>query len=350
MDSNRRRLLRAYPAMPQELKNQLLYTLKTMQAKARPAPGRSARRLSFAALMAAVLLVAVIAVAVGNHLGVFGFMERISGVSGVLEGAGELVQTDLGSLSLQHTILTLEEAVYDGGNLRVVYSVQAKNLSAPLDAGDMNDPQSAFRKALKSDGINPDGSCDWFEVNGVEYAMTSGSTGDAVFDGDSGKLLCYLDIQLASAGIIVKGDLTVKLPLAGEIIARKTLDFTVKASAAPQPHASLQTEHATVTLLNAFLSPVRTYASIRIEMKEGSNLAQADEVFEMWRDVMLTDAQGREIGTPEDVLTANLEDGKRVEYSFTFLPAVNEEVYLAPIIIDEKNNWIGDMHQALRLK
>ena len=227
MESSRKKMLRAYPAMPQDLKNNLLYTLKTLQAQARPAPVRSAKRLSFAALMAAVLLVSVIAVAVGNHLGVFGFMERMSGVSGVLEDAVKLVQTDLGSLSLQNTILTAEEAVYDGGNLRVVYSVQAKNLSAPLNAKDMDDPQSAFRQALKSDGINPDGSCDWFEVNGLQYTMTSGSTGDAVFDGDSGKLFCYLDIQFASAGIIPEGNLVVKLPLAGEILARKTLDFTV---------------------------------------------------------------------------------------------------------------------------
>ena len=85
-------------------------------------------------------------------------------------------------------------------------------------------------------------------------------------------------------------------------------------------------------------------------MREGSSLAQADEVFEAWRDVLLTDAQGKEISTPMDVLTVNLEDGKRVDYSYTFLPVSNEEVYLTPFILDEKNNWVGDMHQALRLK
>lgn len=352
MDS-RKRMLKAYPAMPQELKNQLLYTLKTIQAKARPAPVRpvrSARRLSFVTVMAAVLLIAMIAAAVGNRLGVFKFMERMSGYSGVLDDAGKLVQTDLGSLSLQNTVLTAEEAVYDGGNLRVVYSVQAKDLSKPLMQADIADPESAFSKALASDGISPDGSCDWFVLDGLEYSMTNGSTSDAVFDDESGKLFSYLEIQLSSAGIIPKGDLVVKLPLAGEITARKTLDFSVKASAAPQPKASLQTEHAAVTLLSTFLSPVRTYANIRIEMKDGRTLAQADEVFETWRDVVLTDAQGKEISALQDLLTANYEDGKRVDYSCTFLPVDNEEVYLTPIIIDENNNWVGDMSQALRLK
>ncbi len=349
MDS-RKRMLKAYPDMPQELKNQLLYTLKTIQAKARPTPVSSARRLSFITVMAAVLLIAAIAVAVGNRLGVFRFMERMSGYSGVLEGAGELVQTDLGSLDMPNTVLTVEEAVYDGGCLRVVYSVQAKNLAAHLTQEDMDNPESTFRKALAIDGIHPDGSCDWFVLDGTEYSMTNGSTGDAVFDEESGKLYCYLEIQLASDGIIPKGDFDVKLPLAGEIMARKTLDITVKASPAPQPMATFQTGQVTVTLLNAFLSPVRAYAGVRIEMKEGGTLSQADNVFNTWRDVVLVDAKGKEIGALQDLLTVKLEDGKSVEYSYTFLPVDNEEIFLAPVIIDENNNWVGDMSQALRLK
>ncbi len=350
MESNQKRMLKAYPDMPLELKSQMAYTLHTIQAQARPASRRYARRLSFATLLAAILLVTMIAVAVGNPLGVFGFIERMSGYSDVLVGAGELVQTDLGNLDMPNTVLTVEEVVYDGGSLRVVYSVQAKNLSMPPMQADMDDPESALSKALASDGLNPDGSCDWFVLDGTEYSMTNGSTGDAVFDEESGKLFCYLEIQLASAGIIPQGDFAVKLPLAGEITARKTLDFTVKASPAVQPKATFQTEHATVTLMSAFLSPVRAYATVRIDMKEGSTLAQADEVFEAWRDVTLVDSRGKEISTPEEVLTTYLEDGKRVDYSYTFLPVGNEEIFLAPFIIDEKNNWIGDMSQALRLK
>jgi uncharacterized protein (DUF58 family) len=139
--------------MPQELKNQLLYTLKTIQAKAAPAPVRTARRLSFVTVIAAVLLIAVIAAAVGNRLGVFAFMERMPGHNTVLEGADELVQTELGHLDMSNTVLTAEEAVYDGGCLRVVYSVQAKNLSVMPKQADVDDPESTFRKVLARDGI-----------------------------------------------------------------------------------------------------------------------------------------------------------------------------------------------------
>lgn len=350
MESNRKRMLRAYPAMPQELKNQLLYTLKTIQAQSKPAPVQTARRLSFVTIMAAVLLIAVIAMAVGNRLGVFAFMERMPGHSGVLEGAGKLVQTELGHLDMPNTYLNAEEAVYDGGCLRVVYSVQAKNLSAMVKQADMDDPESAFCKALAGDGVHMDGSCDWFILGGTEYTMTGGSTGDAAFDEESGKLYCYLEIQLASAGIIPKGDFDVRLPLAGEIGARKTLDFTVKANPAAQPKATFQAGQMTVTLLNAFLSPVRAYAGVRIEMEEGSTRSRADEVFNTWRDVLLTDANGKEIGGLADLLTTSLEDGKSVEYSYTFLPVGNEEVFLAPFTTDENGNWVGDMSQALRLK
>jgi hypothetical protein len=336
--------------MPQELKYQLAYTLNSIRAQAGPAPGRSARRLSFIGILAVVLLIAMIAAAVGNSLGVFRFMERMPGAGGVLEGAGELVQTDLGSLDMPNTLLAAEEAVYDGGCLRVVYSVQAKNLATPPLPADMDNPESAFCKALAGDGIHLDGSCDWFVLDGTEYSMTNGSTGDAVFDEESGKLYCYLEIQLASDGIIPKGDFDVKLPLAGELMARKTLDITVKASLASQPKAVFQAGQVTVSLLNAFLSPVRAYATVRIEMKEGSTLSQADKVFDTWRDVVLVDAKGKEIRALADLLTVKQEDGKSVVYSYTFLPIDKEEIFLAPIVTDENNNWVGDMSQALRLK
>ena len=350
MESSRKRMLRAYPDMPQELKNQLLYTLKTIQAQARPYRKRTVKRLSFAGLLAAVLLIAVIAMAVGNHFGVFTFMERMPGRGGVLEGAGKLVQTELGHLDMPNTYLTAEETVYDGGCIRVVYSVQAKNLSGlPLGA-DLYNPESQLSKALAADGIHPDGSCDWFVLGGTEYSMTNGSTGDAAFDEESGKLYCYLEIQLASAGIIPEGDFDVRLPLAGELKARKTLDFTVKASRTAQPKASFQAGQMTVTLLNAFLSPVRAYAGVRIEMKDGSLPSQADGVFATWRDVALVDANGKEIGALADLLTVKMEDGKSVEYSYTFLPVDKEDVFLAPFTTDENDNWVGDMSQALRLK
>lgn len=351
MDLTRERLLRAYPSTPQEVKNEIAYTLRTIQAQAKRPPQRYARRLSFATtLLIMILLIAVIAVAVGTRLGIFSFLDRVFGESHVLPKATELVQTNVASLETSHFILTAEEVLYDGGNLRVAYSITPKDIEGTITEGDLWNPESPLKKAAAADGISLLGGCDWFYIDGVEYVMTTSSFVDTVLDEESGVIYCYMDIQLASADIFPQGDFTVQLPLAGELRAKKTMDFTVKSLVAQRALPVLQTEAARITVLSAVLSPIRAYVKIRVEMNTDATPEQANAVFEDWSDAILVNAAGQEVSTMLESWPANIEEEKSADYMFIFLPVDLEEAYLAPIAIDDDGNWMGDMAQALRIR
>lgn len=352
MTLDRNTLLRAYPQTPPEVDQRLDQTLQALhrQAAHQP-PKRCATRLSLAtALMALLILLAAIGVAAGVHFGVFDFMERLFGQTGMLPQANELVQEGSATKQTAHTAITLTQAVYDGGALRLVYSVRVKGATAPITADELNDADSDFCKTLAEDGVSPWG-CDWFYLNGVEYGMTGGSTSAAIPGGENGEALCYMDITLASSGIVPHDDFTVSLPIirrdTGE---RETLDFTVKATAdAAQPPAR-QVKGATVTVRSAFLSPVRCYVDLHIQIDGGVSPAQGQRLLADWKDAALTDAQGNELAKCGELQTLAETKGVSADYSYTFFPTDAAEVFIAPTVIDENDRWYTDMAQAVQLK
>ena len=359
MELNRDMMRKAYPAMPQFVQEDISRTLRSIQLQEKNAPKRYARRLSFAGALVMVLIAAMLtaAIAVGARFGIFDFMSRILGESGVLPQASELVQTHLGSLDLPHTLITADEALYDGGSLQVVYSIQAKNLSAPPAKADfynpaegMDDPDSELSRALAADVIYASSGFDWFFINGEEHVMTNGSFGDAEFDEESGKIYCYMNLQLASSGIVPQGDFTVALPVAGALGDKKLLEFTVKEGITEGPKPMLETAQETVTVQSVFFTPVRAYANLRVMIEEGVPREEADNLLEDWRDAVLADKGGNEIAHPVEVYPGSIEEGKASDYHYTFLPADLTEAYLAPTTIDKNGNWVVDMSRALQVK
>jgi len=349
MTLNQQRMREAYPQTPDVVRIRMEQTLAGIRREAaKQPPWRYARRLSFAVTMALVTVLAVGAVAAGAHFGVFDFMKKMFGASGVLPEAEELVQQNLGSLKLEHTTLNVDEAVYDGGTLHVVYSITQNDADVPLTEQDAEDSQSAFQLAVAADAVHME--CDSFWVNGTEYCMTNCSTVDTMIGENDGELLCYLDIQLASAGIVPDGDFTVKLPVAGGNGDYQTLDFTVQASGSDWQPVVLYSDNATVTLTSAFVSPVRIYATLRLEMNADASAQEADETFEDWAEAELVDAQGNRLAGMTELMPENLVDGESVDYSYTFLPTEAEEVYLAPTFINEQGEWAVDMTRALPLQ
>lgn len=359
MELTRETLLNAYPSTPQDVKDDIALTLRTIQAQARPAPKRYARRLSFAGMLAMILIMAMLAAAIaaGAHFGVFDFMGRIFGGSGVLPQAGELVQTNLGMLDLPHTIITAEEAIYDGGSLQVVYSIEAKNLSRKPTEEDLynplaghENPDSELSQALAADVICWYSGFDWFFINGEEIVMTNGSFGDAAFDEESGKIYCYMNMQLASSGIVPLGDFQVALPVAGELRDKKLLTFTMKENVTEGPRLTLQTAQEIITVQSTFATPVRIYVNLRVEAKDGVGAEQAAYLFQDWQDAMLVDAAGNAVSQLAEVFPGDVVDGKGTDYHYTFLPVDLAEVYLAPTILDDEGNWVPDMSRALRVR
>lgn len=345
-------LLRAYPPMPPKVNTRIDETLATLhrQAAQRP-PRRYATRLRFATvLMALLVLLTAIGVAAGIHFGVIDFMGRIFGQRDVLPQASELVQADLASLETEHTTISLSQAVYDGGNLRVVCSIHVKDVTMPITSEELNDEASGFRTALAADGVSPWG-CDGFFIDGKEYTMTNGSTSATIPGAESGEALCYMDIYLASSGIAPKGDFKIGLP----IIRRgrgnvKTLDFTVKANTASATLPTLYTSGATITVLSTSLSPVRAYVNLNITRNEGVSALEFDLLLADWRDAVLVDAQGNPLSALSEFFISAQKEGMSASYSFIFLPTDAQEAYIAPTIIDGNDQWLVDMSQAIKVK
>ncbi len=333
MVMNREKLMKAYPSMPENVQRRVddtLLRLRTESAAERTAHGAPRRRLSFALVLALALMIAAVGTAAGIHLGVFDFMANLFGQAGVLPGAEQLVASDLASVSLPNSTLAVEEAVYDGGNLRIVYSVRSAN------------PELSIEEAAEADDVSLYG-CDSFFIGGEERYMTNGSAYASRLSPEGDRWLCYLDIYLASSGIVPEGDFTVGLPLTGG----KPVTFTVPGYQVAANPAQTETDTVRVTMLSASLSPVRAYARLRIEKLPGVSAQQFEAALGDWQDAYLVDAEGNMLSEPVEILTGASEEGQWIDLTYIFPPVENEEVSFAPTIITPEDEWGVDMAHAL---
>ncbi|MEG1890140.1 MAG: hypothetical protein RR301_01905 [Clostridia bacterium] len=350
-------LLKAYPHVPTQVNARIDRTLEAIhrqaaqQASQQP-PKRYAVRLRFATVLVVLLLMLVtFGIAAGLHYGVFDFMRELFEQGDVLPEAQQLVQNDLATLQTEHTQIKLTQAVYDGGNLRLVYSVQVKGRTAPITSQELNDEDSAFRQALAADGVSSWG-CDCFYLDGVEYGMTNGSTSATLPGTENGEALCYLDLYLGSSNIAPQKDFAVRLPIVRKADREmKTLDFMVRVGVeAPTTAATRQVQGATVTVRNASLSPVRAYVNLHIEKDESTSAKAFELLLADWQDAVLVDGQGNELTTLSEFQVDALQEGQSADYSFIFLPTAVTRVWIAPTIIDDSDQWVVDMTQGIELK
>lgn len=333
MELNRETLLRAYPALPQQVDARMERTLAQLQWTAAHTPQRRpVRRLCFALVLTLCLLIAALGMAAGAHFGVFDFMAGWFGQSGVLPQAAELVETPEALLDLPHATLALEEAVYDGGVLRVVYSVT---------------PKAGFTtaEAIAADGIASDG-CDRLTVNGVEIVMPGGSYATHTEADD--RALCYLHIELA--GIAPEGSFTVGLPLAGEAATKQALVFPIQATYVPRAPVTVQTNSVTATLSGATLSPVRAYVQLHVARTPSATDDAYQAALGDWEDALLVDGNGRVLSTLEALEPIAVQNGEWIDWHYTFLPTDAPEVYFAPTLITPQNEWLPDMAHAIRIR
>lgn len=335
MELNRETLLRAYPDLPPQVDVRMERTLTQLEHTAPLKAQRAApRRFSFATAFALCLLAAALGVAAGAHFDVFDFMAGWFGQTGMLPQAHELVETPAAALDLPHATLRLQEALYDGSVLRVVYSVTPKH-------------GFALSQAIEADSICLDG-CDSFAINGEEIVMTGGST--ATYTVTDETAFCYLQIELASAGIAPTAGFTVGLPLAGEQNAKQALTFPVSTTYAAQTPTCLETETTTVTLKDASLSPVRAYVQLRIERNASATAQDFATALGDWEDAVLATQNGTVLSTLESLEITAQKEGEWVEYTCVFLPTDADEVYFAPTRITPQDECLPNMAHAIRIR
>lgn len=338
MELNRERLLRAYPDMPCEVQTRMDSTLLRLSMRRRRAP---MRRLTLALAAALTLLAAV--GAAGMRFGVFDFMSERFGQA-VLPAAQELVQRPEASIELAHTRVTLEEALYDNGRLRVVYSVKPETGVAVTQAA-LEDEDSALRRALAQDGVCLTGG-DWLRVGGEEIAMPGDSFGDLAVDEALGVILCYVDVELGAWDLAPQGGFSVSLPVTGPQSGGRTLDFDVFAQADWQAAMRLDAGAVRATVERLSASPVRVYVRLTLERAADADDYAYENALADWRDAKLTDAGGHVLAEAESVLTVAEEAGRSVTLNFTFPPVDAADLWFAPTAV-RGDDVVPDMARAM---
>ncbi len=318
-----------------------------------------------------LLLAGVLGVAEGIRRGVFDFLW---GREHVLPEATELAKKDTVSLLVGDTLLKVTDSVFDGATLRFVMSVQCLNLEKPLAEEEMWDPESEFWKQLQKDGVIALGSFDWFTVDGVEYTMTSGSGGENAVGPGNGEALIYFELKLTSTeGVEVPaGDFTVGLPvrqyeLPGfrEGVPRMESQMFLPVARLPMesirdvaPVGPQPLGPGTATIIEARLSPIKVYTTLRIDFPATVPQAEAKAYIDAWGDYGLVDKEGGEVcpssgmvwgwGTPP----GETDESRHLWMQSEFPPAASypDELYLAPIHTDPEGQRQGDMDKAVKLK
>lgn len=333
MVMNREKLLKAYPSVPESVRRRMEETLLKLRSESTVQQSTPPRKLSFVLVVALLAMIAVGGMAAGIRFGVFDFMAELLHQSGVLPQAQEMVASNLARVEGEHSILAVEEAVYDGGNLRLVYSVCSTDENLSIEEAAAKDHVSLY-------------GCDWFDFNGEEIPMTNGSFFDSMLAPDGKKLLCYLDIYMASSDMFSQGDFTVALPLIGE----EVITLTIPGYEVTTNRTTTETETVKATLLSSSLSPVRAYARLRIEKQPAASAESYEAALGDWRDAYLVDGEGNKLSSPVEMMVDDCEDGKWINLTYVFLPVESGDVFFAPTIITPENEWIVDMTHALPMQ
>lgn len=239
----------------------------------RPSPPRirahrRPRRALLIALLALLLALAVGGIAYTIRRGVLNFTEDFGFAKMVsLEGAEEFVSSgSLAHLELEHVTVDVLEAVYDGAELRVVYSLTAKSGELVLS----EHAENAYLMPGEAEGDVH--ICDFISVNGQDayFYDTWEAPGD-----EPGQMLYYLQTNLPEWGVDVSGaqELTIGLPMLPREEGQRgwgQVTFTIPAAVPQELVHSAAIEEArcgghSVTVERSVLSPLNGYIALRIE-------------------------------------------------------------------------------------
>ena len=243
---------------------------KTPKRRAgRPAHRARPRRALMIALLALLLLaLAVGGVAYSVHRGVLNFTEDFGFARMVsLEGADSFVTSGpLAHLKLPHVIIDVTEAVYDGAELRIVYS-----LTDP-------DGELTLAEHVENGYVMPGSEegevhmCDFVSVNGQDayFNNTWEMPGDA-----PGQMLYYLQTTLPEWGVDVSGAQTLNIglpmlprPEGERAFAQVAFEIPAVVPGNLLLQASLEDVHCgghDVSIGQATFSPLNGYIALRID-------------------------------------------------------------------------------------
>ena len=333
------------PVRREALYARLLARLDEKPPARRRAGGFIHRSRPRRALMIALLALLLLALAVGGvaysvHRGVLNFTEDFGFARMVsLDGADSFVASGpLAHLELPHVVIDVTEAVYDGAELRIVYS-----LTDP-------DGELTLAEHVENGYVMP--GCEEGEVHMCDFVSVNGQ--DAYFNdtwempGDEpGQMLYYLQTNLPEWGVDVSGaqTLTIGLPMLPRPEGERAfaqVEFEIPAAVPDELllRASLDEVYCgghNVAIERATFSPLNGYIALRIEgLTREAYLREMNGLCEVYAmdDALLTDSR---IEGPVD----RGEDGS-MTLGFTITPPQTgwpEQMILALEFKDYAPDW-----------
>lgn len=317
----------------------------------------------------ALMLFGVLGVAEGIQRGVFDFL--IS-QNQPLPQAADLVQNDLCALALGTTTLQVREAVYDGQKVRLVLSIQNKQIRRMAYEAECYGA-GEFGAALLSDGVTALNGFDWFTIDGTRYDMTGGSGGENAVGEKEGEILCYFELVLGVSddGNIIpapQNDFVLGIPVGSQAdepaetfllhIPIQMMEPELLHDLTPALPVSipLGTSSYTVTVTEAKFSPISSAFKLRIDVPDSVSAEEAAQVLRTWYDAALVDEQGRaaaasrlfSYGIPAGETNAARHLALHIESAP--LETLPEKLFIAPFVRTENGNTQADMTLAVPLK
>ncbi|MBE5773091.1 MAG: hypothetical protein E7337_04065 [Clostridiales bacterium] len=186
---SRRDLQNMYEPVPQALEDEISSIMTSLEdGEERPIVKK---KISVSFILAAVLIIASMAAVAAGNMNLFWRMTHMAEPILPLEGAEEMIKTDLGSVENEYVRLTVEEAIYDGKGVMTLVRITPKDTEkyAMLNAFMQNMPEDiydtqicAVEVAQGTQGIEMDGIYyeiineedeKAFRINGEDVEITT---------------------------------------------------------------------------------------------------------------------------------------------------------------------------------
>jgi len=258
------------------------------------------RRSGMVIVMLLVLALAAAGLAAALSPKVFSFLwGQDTPNAYVQKDASGLVKANLGNIEKEHVALTILEAVFDGQELRVVYSVRDKGAQRLYTQED----EALLEEVAEKDSLGI--ICDWVVIDDADVYLSDCGTKPGT---ENGELLFYLQALTAEQGVTPKGDFAVGLPLFRDTTGERPtsvvppeLQFTLNASRVAKLVRNAKPAEATIdgvkySMIEAAFTPVA--GSIRLDVT-GNGAANAKSlVYAFGQDARLYTLDGVQIGEP----------------------------------------------------
>lgn len=262
-----------FPNPPKAFDDMIESTLAGIAQSEKEAQRRGRMRTGLIVLAATMILsLAVVAVAFSGRVFTLGGRYLQPEYLAVQESAYPLVKTDLGALELEHVSIKVLEAIYDGQELRVVYSLTDRAATEPF-TGDEMETEANFGKLIEVARLDGVALHDGLEIDG-QYANPYVT--DMVNGENPGEMIFYTQVSTLLDDIQTQGEFDVKLNFWNFDFredeaeqAKREIVFTLNADEAKPYEKMLAPFTAEIggmemTLNRALFTPMRGYMILEI--------------------------------------------------------------------------------------